>query len=87
MPYRFTSPPAPGDRPRDNRLMRHIVPPSRGRHVVREAGVWKTLDSLTTDRAAAAEVVCYGGHETVVSNAHAAELVSAGYGSNLEEIV
>lgn len=93
MAYVFTSPTASdtarlsydrGVDRRTDRLMRHVRQPDRGMHVIREDGVWTELvGELTTQREAAAEAVLYGGHETVVSDAVAAELVADGFSENL----
>ncbi len=93
MAYLFTSPTA-SDTPRlsfdrgvdrrTDRLMQHVRQPDRGLHVLRESGVWTELSGqLTTEREQAADLVLYGGHDTVVSDAYAAELIAAGYGENL----
>jgi hypothetical protein len=93
VPYLFTSPEASdtarlsydrGVDRRTDRLMRHVRQPGRGQHLVREDGVWTELTGeLTTDREAAADLVLYGGHTTLVDDDTAAELTAAGFAENL----
>lgn len=65
-----------------NRMFSHFnrtVARARGRSVLKEAGVYSTVDTPDTNRIAAAEEVYLGGHVYAVTDAEAADLVAAGY--------
>jgi len=49
--------------------------------VLKENGVWSTVDNPDANRLAAAQRVFLGGHEYEVDATLAAELTAAGYGS------
>lgn len=52
-----------------------------GRTVLKEAGVWSTVDNPDANRLAAADRVFLGGHEYVIDATLASELTAAGYGA------
>jgi hypothetical protein len=62
-----------------NRLFSHFGGQARGRTVLREGGVYSTVDSPSADRVAAASEVYMGGHAYEVTAAQAAALTAAGY--------
>lgn len=51
--------------------------------VLKENGVWSSVQNPDANRLAAAERVFLGGHIYTVDAALAAELTAAGYGANL----
>lgn len=52
---------------------------ARGRSVLKEGGVYSTVDMPDTNRIAAADVVYLGGHQYEVSLLEAVDLLAAGY--------
>lgn len=65
-------------------LMRHYGPKGpRGRTVLKESGVYTTVDLPEADRIAAADAVYLGGHIYDVDATEAAALTAAGYGAYL----
>ena len=66
------------------RLFRHYGPRgARGKTVIKTGGTYSTIEYPTQDQLDAAEKVFLGGHVYDVDADTAAELVAAGYGSNL----
>lgn len=62
-------------------LWRHYGPLPVGRTVLKENGVYVTVDTPTNERILAAQEVYQGGHEYPLTAAQQAALTAAGYGS------
>lgn len=65
-----------------NRMFSHFnrtVGRARGRTVLKESGVYSTVDTPDSNRVAAAEEVYLGGHTYQITDAVGAALTAAGY--------
>lgn len=62
-----------------NRMFSRFGGQARGRTVLKEAGVYSTVDTPDANRVAAAEVVYLGGHQYEVPLLEAVDLIAAGY--------
>ena len=66
-----------------NALFRHYKRRACGRSVLKESGVYTTVDNPPADRVNAADVAYIGGHRYEVTAAEATALTNAGYGAYL----
>ena len=60
-------------------MFSHFGGQARGRTVLKEDGVYSTVDTPDANRVAAADVVYLGGHQYEVTLLEAVDLLAAGY--------
>lgn len=86
MPYKFVTP-TEEEGPIGAHRLWWFYRLDRGISIVKTSEGYYETRSVSQEEMDTAEVVYLGGHEYEVSDAEAAELTTAGYGSYLTEIV